>query len=887
MADMKLKFDANQTYQKEAIQSVVGLFEGQPKSDSSFEYVMNEPDTPIASNVAGIANKCFLSDEQILENLQSIQKSNELPQSESLDGLNFSAEMETGTGKTYVYLRTIYELNKTYGFKKFVIVVPSVAIREGVLKNLEVTHSHFQNLYDNTPVNFSVYDSGKVSSLRGFATGNTIEILVVNIDAFAKDENIINRANDKLTGQRPIEFIQATNPIVVVDEPQNMETDKRKTAIQNLNPLCTLRYSATHKYAYNLVYSLNPVKAYDEGLVKQIEVDSIVTENSFNDAYICLDSVTATKTKVSSKITLDINTPNGVKRKRITVKTGDDLFALSGERHAYQEGYLIEEIDAANECITLSNGNSLYKGQNQGGYSDDVMKVQIQKTIEEHLKKELKLRPQGIKVISLIFVDRVSNYRNYDAAGSPKHGKLALWFEEAYLELINTPKFKSLRQDVAHVHNGYFSADRKGIIKDTNGNTLADNQIYELIMKDKEKLLSLTNPLQFIFSHSALREGWDNPNVFQICTLNESKSEIKKRQEIGRGLRLPVNQNGERIFDKAINCLTVIANESYDDFAKSLQQEIEEDCGVSFEGRIKNRHKKVFASYRKGFELDDNFKDIWNRIKHKTTYRVSYDTNELINRASKAISEMPQVKRSHIRSIKKRLTIDTSGIDGQLTTEKVVTLDTNTLSIPDILGYIQNRTELTRSTLFNILKDSNRLGDALVNPQLFLDLSIKAIQSVLSTMMIDGIQYSKIGNTEYEMRLFNDEDLQVYLDGTFHEVSNTSKTIHENYIPLDSNVESDFAKDCENSEQVDFYFKLPNWFKIPTPIGKYNPDWALIFKNEKRVYFVAETKDKYDLTKLRTEEQLKIKCGKQHFDQLEDVEYRHITKLGDLVGADQ
>ena len=882
---MKLKFDANQTYQKEAIQSVIGLFEGQPKSDGFLEYALQEENS--LNLIAGIANNCLLSEAQLLKNLQTVQSANNIKQSEKLEGTHFSTEMETGTGKTYVYLRTIYELNKAYGFKKFVIVVPSVAIREGVLKNLEVTQDHFRLLYDNVPVRFSVYDSGKVSLLRGFATGNNIEILVINIDSFAKDENIINRINDRLTGQRPIEFIQATHPIVIVDEPQNMETDKRKAAIQSLKPLCTLRYSATHKYAYNLVYRLTPVKAYDEGLVKQIEVDSIVTQDSFNHAYISLENMAATKTKLSAKIIMDINTPQGVKRQLISVKTGDDLYRLSHERQVYRDGYHVEEIDAANECITFSNGSSLYKGQNQGGYTDDVMKVQIRKTVEEHLKKSKRLRGLGIKVLSLFFIDRVDNYRQYDGPGNPIKGKLAQWFEEVYLELTNTSAFRELKRDVHSVHNGYFSQDRKGVLKDTNGTTLDDNQTYELIMKDKEKLLNLDNPLQFIFSHSALREGWDNPNVFQICTLNESKSELKKRQEIGRGLRLPVNQDGERIFDKTINRLTVIANESYEDFARSLQQEIEEDCGVSFEGRIKNGQNKATVTYRKGFELDEKFKDIWNRIKHKTTYRVAYDTRKLIESASKAIKEMPSVGKPQIRSIKKRLIMDNSGIDGELIAEKIMSLESKEFNVPDILGYIQNRTELTRSTLFKILKQSGRLGDALSNPQLFIDFSIKAIQSVLSAMMIEGIRYSKIGNTEYKVQLFDDKDLQIYLDGAFHEVNNPSKTIYDNYIPLDSQVESKFAKDCEDSEQVEFYFKLPNWFKIPTPIGTYNPDWALIFKNKIRIYFVAETKDKLDLSQLRTEEQLKIKCGRQHFTQFEDVEYRHITRLSDLVEIDQ
>lgn len=872
---MKLKFDPNQQYQLDAINAVVSVFEGQPKQDSAFEYSIEEKDSLL--QIAGVANKLTLSEEQLLINLKDVQKMNGVPESSSLSGTHFSVEMETGTGKTYVYLRTIYELHETYGFKKFVIVVPSVAIREGVLKNLQITHDHFQNLFDKTPLNFSVYNSSKVSQLRGFATGNNIEVLVINIDSFAKDENIINKPNDKLTGQRPIEFIQFTNPIVIVDEPQNMETEKRKAAIQALNPLCTLRYSATHRDVYNLVYSLNPVKAYDLGLVKQIEVDSIVTEDGNNDAFVSLDTVKATKTKVTAKLTIDINNGNGVKKKAVSVSVGDDLFVLSNEREIYNSGYIIEEIDVANECLTFSNGKMLHVGESQGGLTDEVMKFQIRKTVEEHFKKENRLRQQGIKVLSLFFIDRVANYRTYDETGNPIQGKFAKWFEEIYAEL--SPEGSTINQS----HNGYFSQDKKGKLKDTNGVTQADDDTYKLIMQDKERLLSLDNPLRFIFSHSALREGWDNPNVFQICTLNESKSELKKRQEIGRGLRLAVNQEGERTYEKNINRLTVIANESYEDFAKSLQKEIEDDCGVSFEGRVKNKRDRAKIKYRKGFELDEAFKDIWSRLKHKTTYRVAYDSQELIEKASRSIKSLPVIKSPVIRSIKKQVTLDESGVDGNLLTEKAMVVDAKNFNIPDVLGYIQNRTELTRSTIFEILNESGRLGDVLVNPQLFLDLSVKAIKHDLYDLMINGIRYEKIGDSEYEMRLFEDSEMEIYLDSIFYKVNDKSKTIYDNYIPLDSGIESQFAKDCETSEQIEFYFKLPAWFKIPTPIGSYNPDWALIFKDEKKIYFVAETKHTKDLSKLRAEERLKIKCGERHFSVVDEVEYKHVTKLGDLV----
>ena len=362
---MKLTFESNLPYQQEAIKSITDLFEGQPLEDSLLQTEISELDT--YANIYSYGNSLAISEEQILANLQNIQANSEIIISDKLDGMHFSVEMETGTGKTYVYLRSIYELNKLYGFKKFVIVVPSIAIREGVLKNLEITHEHFQTLYDNVPVNFQVYDSTKVSTLRGFATTNNIEVLVINIDSFAKDENIINKPNDKLNGQKPIEFIQATHPIVIVDEPQNMETEKRSSAIENLKALCTLRYSATHRNQYNLIYSLNPVKAYDLGLVKQIEVDSIIEENAYNDAFVSVESITATKTKVTAKVSINSNENGGVKKKTLNVKVGDDLYKLSNEREIYSDGYIIEEIDAVNQCISISNGNLLYKGDSQGG----------------------------------------------------------------------------------------------------------------------------------------------------------------------------------------------------------------------------------------------------------------------------------------------------------------------------------------------------------------------------------------------------------------------------------------------------------------------------------------------------------------------------------------
>lgn len=877
---MKLHFDSNQDYQIDAIKSITDIFEGQPLSSGDFEFSMTSSGALLSEN--GFGNRLALTEEQIWENIKTIQQRNEIKDiKEELQGMNFSVEMETGTGKTYVYLRTVYELQKLYGFKKFVIVVPSVAIREGVLKNLQITHEHFQSLYNKASISFDVYDSKKVSNLRGFASSNAIQVLVINIDAFAKDENIINKPNDKLTGKKPIEFIQSCNPIVIVDEPQNMETEIRKKAIENLKPLCTLRYSATHTNLYNLMYSLNPVKAYDLGLVKQIEVDSVVSENDFNSTFIQLEGITRSGNNIKAKVKIDVNSPQGNKRKSVQVSRNKlDLFVLSGENPKY-DGLKVYEIDYGNEQIELTNGVVLKVGESQGGMNDEVMKFMIRKTVEEHLKKEKAYKDKGIKVLSLFFIDKVKNYREYDANGNPVKGKFAQWFEEIYKHEIAKPVFKDLLPySEEEVHNGYFSQDNKGRIRDTGGETQADDDTYKLIMQDKEKLLEINTPLRFIFSHSALREGWDNPNVFQICTLNETKSEIKKRQEIGRGLRLSVNQSGQRIFDRNINKLTVVANERYEDFARALQQEIEQDCGVDFSGRVKDKGKREKVNLRKGFEADPKFLEIWNKIKFHTRYSVEYKTDELVTLAAKAVREMPETKKPNIRSTKKKVVITDEGVDGQLVSDSGDDSYGFQFEIPDMLAYIQGKTELTRSTILEVLKKSGRINELLLNPQLFMDNAVGAIKLVLYELMIDGIKYEKIGSKVYEMTLFEDNELEIYLDQFTHTVTAPDKTIYENYIPLDSKVEGDFAKDCESSENIEFYFKLPFWFKIDTPIGSYNPDWALVFKGEKKIYFVAETKGEGQ--ELRGSEKMKIKCGTEHFKKFEDVVYKRVSKVSEL-----
>ena len=472
----------------------------------------------------------------------------------------------------------------------------------------------------------------------------------------------------------------------------------------------------------------------------------------------------------------------------------------------------------------------------------------------------------------------MANYRSYGADGNPVKGKFALWFEEIYKEISGKSAYKDFIPDPAEeVHNGYFSQDKKGKWNDTKGNSLADDDTFKLIMKDKERLLDVNEPLRFIFSHSALREGWDNPNVFQICTLNETHSELKKRQEIGRGLRLSVNQDGVRIQDTNINRLTVIANEAYEDFARQLQTEIEEECGVSFEGRIKNKERRATVKYRKGFELDEKFKDIWDKIKFQTTYRVDYDSQELIKKAAKAVSQMPATQKAIIKTTKTAVKFDETGIVADIKASYNIAIE-GKFRIPDVLFYIQERTELTRSTALEILLQSGRTGEIMINPQLFLDNAVNAINEVLTELMIDGIKYEKIGTKEYEMRLFEDHDIHVN-DLTF-KITKKDKTIYSNLVPLDSSVEYVFARDCEERDDIEFYFKLPFWFKINTPIGAYNPDWALIKKNEKTVYFVAETKSAGQ--ELRVTEKQKIKCGHAHFKEFDGIKFKQVAKVSNL-----
>lgn len=992
---MKLQFDPNQQFQLDAVTAVTNLFDGQPHAAPEYALIdMGEWGGMLSGQnrtELGVGNRLLVTEDKLTANTRAVQALNEIdlddtaaplhtweildaPVERYRDCPHFSVEMETGTGKTYVYLRTIFELSRDYGFQKFVIVVPSVAIREGVLKNIEITAEHFRALYNNMAFEHTVYDARRVNRLRQFAVSNTLQIMIINIDAFRKNftgteeeqkSNVIYRESDKLSGRQPIEFIQAARPVVIIDEPQSVDsTEKSQEAIKALNPLCTLRYSATHRNPYNLVYRLDPVRAFELKLVKQIVVAGAAAEGSANDALVRVEQIDYKK-GIKAKLRIHVQTGDGPKEKSVSVKNGADLFALSNERACYADGFSVAEINAepGNEFVRFNNGRTLRLGEEAGGMREDVWRAQIKHTIKRHLDKELQLKDRGIKVLSLFFVDRVANYRDYDDAGQPVAGKFAEAFEDELAALAAEEKYRSLpwlSEPIDRLHNGYFAHDRKGVLKDTRGNTQADDEVYNLIMKEKERLLSIDEPLRFIFSHSALREGWDNPNVFQICTLNETRSAMKKRQEIGRGLRLPVDQNGFRVFDESVNKLYVMANESYEDFARALQTEYEEDCGVTFgkvpvgviaklvrvvgeeeqpigteaaeairaslvdqglldaDGRIQaafdpqradfavdlpEEHRDLASAVidllseyqierhvrrardegtvrlKKEVTLSPEFQALWDRIKPKTTYRVEFETDELVSRAVAELKRMEPIEKPRIRIDAGRLEVGKGGVATTLSGVAEETVDYGDRLLPDILAYLQNETELTRSTLVRILKESGRLDEFFNNPQQFMDAVAAVLRHELHRLLVDGIKYERIersgSEAEWEMVLFENEELVNYLSAL-----QVNKSVYD-YVAYDSEVEREFAKGLDERGDIKLFVKLPSGFLVDTPVGSYNPDWAILKNDGQAVYLVRETKGTKDFLQLRTSEADKVRCGKAHFEAL-DVDFKVAVTAGDV-----
>jgi type III restriction enzyme len=988
---MKLHFEPNLDYQLQAIEAVCDLFRGQETCRTEFTVTRDVSAIQQSlefQNDLGIGNKLTLLDDELLKNLNDIQLRNGLPPSASLESGDFTVEMETGTGKTYVYLRTIFELNRRYNFTKFIIVVPSVAIKEGVYKTLQITEEHFRALYANTPFEYFLYDSNKLNQVRNFATSPNIQIMVVTVGAINKKDvnNIYGKgANEGTGGEKPIDLIKATHPILIVDEPQSVDgglEGRGKEALGAMNPLCSLRYSATHVDKHHMIYMLDAVDAYEQKLVKQIEVASGTIEGAFNKPYIKLIGVSNKRGVITARVELDVLDKGKVRRRELNVQDGD-LLNLTANRDIY-DNCRIGEIRVARgheflEVRTPGGEHFLKIGQAIGDV--DALAVQremIRRTIKEHFDKEKRLRPQGIKVLSLFFIDAVEKYRNYDEDGNALKGEYAKLFEEEYSRLAKHPDYNTLfkevdlKSSIEQVHNGYFSIDKKGGWSDTSESNQAsrDNaeRAYSLIMRDKEKLLSLETPLKFIFSHSALKEGWDNPNVFQICALREMGTERERRQTVGRGLRLCVNQQGDRLHGFEINTLTVVANEGYEQFAENLQKEIELEMGIRFgvveehqfaalsviagdgkssplgfdkskeiweflkSKRFIDTSGKVQDSLRKALKentlevpakfkpqllqikevlrklcgrleiknaddrkqirtrqavLDsDEFKQLWDRIKHKTIYRVEFDNEKLIIHCIDAIKKAPPISKTRLKWRKADLAIGRAGVQATQTGEAApVVLEEKDLELPDVITDLQDKTQLTRRTIVRILEESARLNDFLRNPQEFIELFAETINRTKRLAIVDGIKYQRLGDDYYyAQELFRQEELTGYLKNM---LLDTKKSVYE-HVVYDSAPEANFATQLEGNEAVKVYAKLPGWFKVPTPLGSYNPDWAVLIEKDgaERLYFVVETKSSLFADDLRDKESAKIECGKAHFKALEfgdnPAKFRKASCLDDI-----
>lgn len=997
---MKLKF-IDQPYQTEAVDAICDIFEGCEVKDSIFtidvsnkleglkEYL--EP-TEGTTYFLGHANKLSIDDFRMLDNLQEIQSNNNIQMSKSINDRNFTIEMETGTGKTYVYTKTILEMNKRYGFTKFIIVVPSIAIKEGVNSSFIATNEHFKEKYDNVTYSWFVYDSNHLDKIRDFATSTNIEIMIINIDAFRKSftdpeketkANLIHRESEKLSGNKPIDLIASTNPIVIIDEPQSVDnTSKSKEAIASLNPLCTLRYSATHRELYNLMYRLTPVDAYQENLVKHIEVASITSDDASTKPYVKLLNVSNKDNSYKCRIEIYVkNKKTGaIEKKTVTAKTNDDIWELSNEVEYYQSSnYIIDNIDCfpGEESISLANGEFINQGESIGEIdSSAIKKAQIRQAIELHLNKEVHYMKKGIKVLSLFFIDEVAKYRDYDA--EDEKGDYAKWFEEEYNKLIKQARYKKLLEeygeyistDASIVHEGYFSKDGKGRLTNSKGEgtTAADESTYQLIMKDKERLLSFDEPIRFIFSHSALKEGWDNPNIFQVCTLVETKDTMTKRQKVGRGLRICVDQNGERVLDNRYNTLSVIANESYKEFASTLQKELETDNfkfgivePVSFTGisvkqadgtryelsqdesqqifsfliengymnnagkvtqkyhqdvhnkefvlpdnfesftdkvikqinslsreiEIKDASTRIPVQLNKKVELSQEFKTLWDKIKQKTKYSINMDMERLKREAIEQIKNMPRIKPDKIDGIITEIDINKAGVS--VVREQVkqygAISELEQMDYPDFVRRLQDATELLRRTIIEIIVGSGRLHDFYVNPEECIKQVSKILLAVKKENLTKGIKYEKTDEYYEQDLIFNDEGLYGYKDRNVIETS-SEKNVFDHVI-YDSDIEKQFAEDAEFDDDVLLYAKLPGAFKIDTPIGSYNPDWAVVLGTEagEKLYFVAETKGSVDRDDRRGTENQKILCGTRHFEVVNpDIKYEVVKELKALKG---
>lgn len=995
---MKIQYK-HQQFQADAAKAVVGVFAGQPymtptymmdRGTGSHQQSLTEDE-----DFTGWGNQTIvprLNDQAILENLQKIQRANQIAPSPRLegraDGYNLTIEMETGVGKTYTYIKTMYELNRAYGWSKFIVVVPSIAIREGVYKSFEMTQEHFAEEYGKK-IRFFIYNSSQLTEIDRFASDSSINVMIINSQAFnakGKDARRIYMKLDEFRSRRPIDIIAKTNPILIIDEPQSVEGQQTKERLKEFQPLLTLRYSATHKSdsIYNMVYRLDAMEAYNKRLVKKIAVKGISESGTTaTNSYVYLESINLSKSDPTATLQFELKQASGAKAKSRVVKVGDNLYDYSGGLEEYKKGFVVKSIDGRDDSVEFLNGIKVHAGDVIGKVDEDQLRrIQIRETILSHLERERRLFYQGIKVLSLFFIDEVANYREYDAAGQPVNGKYATMFEDAYDEALRELKLHDGEDDygrylraikAAQTHAGYFSVDGKGKMVNSKvgkkETTSDDVSAYELIMKNKELLLDRDprrSPVRFIFSHSALREGWDNPNVFQICTLKQSGSDVRKRQEVGRGLRLCVNQDGERMDANAlggdvhnVNVLTVIASESYETFAKALQSElaeavadrpravtpdlfvnkmIKDDKGneqiidqdtataihydmitngyIDRKGVLTDKYyqdkangeikvaKEVADSAASVIEIIDSiydarsiqpenarsnnvelhvdeekmampeFKELWSRINAKSVYVVDFDTDELVNKSIASLNSKLhvskvffQVKLGEIESIKSKEDLVSGQPFTVLNDDPVryeVTTTSNSSVKYDLIGKFVDETGLTRKAIIAILQGIqpstfNQFKD---NPEEFILKAASLINDQKATAIIEHITYDVL-DEKYDTDVFTDPTIKGKLGVN---AMKARKHLYD-HIVYDSNNEREFVTNLDANRDVAVYVKLPDGFYISTPVGRYNPDWAIAFYEGKvkHIYFVAETKGSMNSLQLRLIEESKIHCAREHF----------------------
>lgn len=995
---MKLQFK-HQKFQADAAKAVVDVFAGQPYLRPS--YMMDrgsgyhQQSFTDEEDFTGWSNQKIvpeLNDRLILEHIQTIQRANQIKPSMKLEGrFNLTIEMETGVGKTYTYIKTMYELNRAYGWSKFIVVVPSIAIREGVYKSFQVTQEHFAEEYGKK-IRFFIYNSTQLTEIDRFASDNSINVMIINSQAFnarGKDARRIYMKLDEFRSRRPIDIIAKTNPIMIIDEPQSVEGKKTKENLKQFNPLMTLRYSATHKSdsIYNMIYRLDAMEAYNKRLVKKIAVKGITESGSTaTESYIYLESINLSKAAPTATIQFDFKGATSIRKITRTVSEGYNLYDNSGQMEEYKEGFVVSRIDGRDDSVEFINGIKLYAGDVIGKVSEDQLRrIQIRETILSHIQRERELFYKGIKVLSLFFIDEVAKYKQYDAAGQPVNGSYADMFEEEYRDVVEHLQIgmgedeyiKYLSEILAEkTHAGYFSIDKKGKLIDSKANEKRENtkekmsndvDAYDLIMKNKELLLDRNpkkSPVRFIFSHSALREGWDNPNVFQICTLKQSSSDVRKRQEVGRGLRLCVNQDGERMDTNVlgndvhnVNILTVIASESYDSFAKGLQNEIAEavadrpkavtaelfigkvikddkgneqvvdgDTGraihfdlivngyIDKKGVLTDKYYEdkangelkvaeevadsaasvieiidsIYDSRSVGIEdarknnveleVDEDklampeFKALWNKINSKSVYVVDFDTDELIRKSIKSLDKKLIVSKIYFKvetgsmeqiKSKEELTSGMSFVKEESSScGNVIAASSNVKY--DLIGKLVDETGLTRKAVIQILQGIQpaTFNQFKNNPEEFIIKAAALINDEKATAIIQHITYD-VMDEKYGTDVFTDPTIKGRLGVN---AMKAKKHLYD-HIVYDSSNEQAFATELDTNTNVAVYVKLPDGFYISTPVGHYNPDWAIAFYEGtvKHIYFIAETKGSMNSMQLRLIEESKIHCAREHF----------------------